>query len=85
MNKRALQTAVARFPGATLEPISAGDYEGFHVEAPDGKRWVDGGVRSLRVEWRTENKEHKAESVRDALGRIQCGLRDATDEELADE
>ena len=79
-----LKRAASRV-GGVLVPWSAGYYEGFHVEAPLGKRWVDGGVMALRVEWAQGDRGYKADAIQDAIDRVECGLRDATPEELADE
>lgn len=76
--------AKARSLGATVESDSDDRWKVYQVVAPVGKRWVEGGVHTLRVEWDSGQgavgAEMRAESIADAIDRMSQGLEDCAND-----
>lgn len=80
MNKSNL-TRLAQSAGATLEEDTGyRDMRCFQIVAPDGKRWVDGGVTCIRIEWATGSslsaREHNEAEYLVVKEAVEFGLED---------
>lgn len=75
MNVRDLIRAAIQHD-ATVEQDEGGRTVAYQVLAPDERQWIDGGCHALRVEWNDGDRAHQDESIRDAIERINLGLRE---------
>lgn len=86
MKTRADIERLAKAAGATLEEDEGyRDMRRLQIVAPDGKRWRDGSVLCLLVEWAKGSTpgavKHNEDAYRDATSRIACGLENIPAEE----
>lgn len=66
---------------ATIEFERTGSVETIQVDAPVGKRWVDGWVTALCITGRPTLSTHRIEMWQDAIDRMRAGLTDDNEEE----
>ncbi len=76
-----LKRAVAAIPGAKLIRFYAGNYEGYHVDAPDGQVWSCRSVHNIRCEWRVKDKADKLGALADAADSVEQGVTACDDPE----
>lgn len=62
--------------GATIDVSTTGSVFTILIDAPDGKRWIDGVCLGLRIEGRPTRLDHRIDMWQDAINRMMCGIED---------